>query len=99
MPSERGSQRGIFSIIIKTENVKATQLRETGSVVATPFKKKQKVYTVYLFITPKAINLCTQKKSLHEKSVKIGKNLIVKLKIGRAKEAIKNLTIRFTAKD
>ena len=50
-------------------------------------------------MTQKAINLCTQKRSLHKKSMKIGKNSTIKLKIGRIKEAIKNSIIKFTAKD
>ena len=61
--------------------------------------KEQKVYIVYLFTTPLAINPCTQKRSLHKKSVKIGKDLTVKLKIGKVKEATKNLIAKCTAKD
>ena len=40
------SQRDIFSIIIKTESVKATQLKKTGSAKTTPPKKTEKIYNV-----------------------------------------------------
>jgi len=50
-------------------------------------------------MTQKAISPCTQKKSSHKKLMKIGKNLIVESENGRAKEAIKNLTVKFTTKD
>ena len=40
------SQKGIFPIIIRAESVKVTQLKETGSVIATPFKGTESVYNV-----------------------------------------------------
>jgi len=43
---EGRSQRGIFPIIIKTESVKATQLKETRSAAATPPKRTKSVYSV-----------------------------------------------------
>ena len=61
--------------------------------------EKQKVYTVYLFIMQKAINPCTPKKYLHEKLVKIGKDLTAKSEIGKAKEATRSLIAKCTAKD
>jgi len=54
---------------------------------------------VYLFIIPKAINPCTQRRFLLKKLVKIGKDLIIELKIGKTKEAIKSLTAKCIAKD
>ena len=50
-------------------------------------------------MTQKAINLCTQKRFLHKKSVKIEKDLIIKSKHNKAKKVIKNLIIKFTARD
>jgi len=45
------SQKGIFSIIIKTESVKATQLKETKSATATPFKRTKSVHNVPFYNT------------------------------------------------
>ena len=50
-------------------------------------------------MTQKAINPYTQKRFLYKKLVKIGKDLTVKLKIGKAKEAIRNLIVKFMAKN
>jgi len=42
MPPKKKSQKGIFPIVIKAENVKATQPNKTGNVATTPFKKTKK---------------------------------------------------------
>ena len=49
MPLKERSQRGIFPIIIKTENVKATQLKETKSAAATPPEGIESVHNIPLY--------------------------------------------------
>ena len=51
MLPEGKSQRGIFLIVIKTESVKATQLKETGSAAATPFKGIESVHSIPFYNT------------------------------------------------
>ena len=46
MPPKGRNQRGIFPIIIKTENVKATQLKETKSMAVTPPKEIENVHNI-----------------------------------------------------
>ena len=46
MPPKRRSQKDIFSIIIETESIKATQPKETKSAAATPFKKTESIHNV-----------------------------------------------------
>ena len=46
MPPEGRNQQGIFSIIVKTENVKVTQLKKTGNATATPLRETESVHSV-----------------------------------------------------
>ena len=97
MPPKGRNQRGIFSIVIKIKSMKTTQLKK--KVQQLHLLKEQKMYTMYFFITQKATNPCTQKRSLHKKLIKIGKDSTIKSKHDRAKKAIKNLIIRFIVRD
>jgi len=54
---------------------------------------------MYPFITQKITNPYTQKRSSHEKSIKIGKDLTIKSKHNKAKKVIKNSIIRFITRD
>ena len=47
----RRSHKGIFSIIIEAENVKATQLEGIGSAEATPLKGIKRVHSVPFYDT------------------------------------------------
>jgi len=46
MLQKERSQRGIFSIVTETENVKVTQLKETKNAAATPPKGIKSVHSV-----------------------------------------------------
>ena len=51
MPLEGKSQRGIFPIIIKTESIKMTQLKEIKNAAATPFKETKSVHSIPFYNT------------------------------------------------
>ena len=51
MPLKRRSQKGIFPIIIKTESVKVTQLKETENAAATPLKGTESVHNIPFYNT------------------------------------------------
>ena len=51
MPLDGRNQRVIFPIVIKTESVKVTQLKKIGSVVTTPPKGIESIYSVSFYDT------------------------------------------------
>ena len=87
MPLKGRSQKGIFPIVTGTANVQKTPPGGIKSIHNVP---------PYNMINHQPLYL---KKSLYKKLVKIKKDLTVKLRHSKAKKAIKNLIIRFTAKD
>ena len=78
--------------------MKVTQLREIKNAAATPFKGIESVHSIPLYNT-ESYQFCIQKRSSHKKSVKIEKNLIVKLRHSKAKETIKNLIVKYITRD